>query len=105
MTDAINYEKREFTSFKRLIHLLYWINSCTGGRLNLHSYSRKYPEAMTLVENNYHSADKSSKDFSGYYTVEEQSAALRMYFDRNILLAKRGLETENSGMRKKFKSP
>ena len=56
---------------------------------------------MTLVENNPQLADKNNKDF--YYTVEEQSKAVQQYF--NPILAKRGRESGNSGMQKKFKSP
>ena len=70
MTDVINDKNTEFTSFKRIMHLLYWIKSCIGGRLNLHKYSRKYPEAMTLVVNNPNLADKNCKDF--FYTVESK---------------------------------
>ena len=73
------------------------------GVMSFEQSIEKYPDAMTLVENNPRLADKSSKDF--YYTVEEQSAASLQYFDPNVILAQRGLESGNSGMSKKFKTP
>ena len=56
---------------------------------------------MTLVETNPQLANKNSKHC--YYTVEDQSTALQQYI--NPILAKRGRESGNPGMRKKFKSP
>ena len=40
VTDAhTNYKIAEFTHhFRRMVHVLYWIKSCTGGRLDLHKY-------------------------------------------------------------------
>ena len=83
--------------------MLYWIKSCTGGRLDLHKYYRKYPNAVALVENNPQTADLNNKDF--YYTAEEQGTALRQHFEPNIVLAKRGRESGDTGMRKRFQSP
>ena len=96
-------QKAEFTSLKKDIHLLYCLNFCTGGRLDLHKYHQKYPDAVARVENNPQLADKNSKDF--YYIVEEQGAALLQYFRSNIILAKRVRESGNTGMRKRFQSP
>ena len=105
VTDAhTNYKIAEFTHhFRRMVHVLYWIKSCTGGRLDLHKYHRKYPNAVALVENNPQTADSNSKDF--YYTAEEQGAALQQHFEPNIVLAKRGSESGDTGMRKRFQSP
>ena len=58
---------------------------------------------MALVENKPQLADKNSKDF--YYAVEEQGAALLQYFQPNIILAKRGCESGETGMRKRFQTP
>ena len=73
------------------------------GVMSFEQSIEKYPDAMTLVENNPRLADKSSKDF--YYTVEEQSTALLQYFQPNIILAKRGRESGDTRMRKRFQSP
>ena len=48
------------------------------GVISIEQSIEKYPDAMTLFENNPQLADKSSKDF--YYTEEEQSAALLEVF-------------------------
>ena len=94
------YKETNLRYLRKSIHMIYWIKACIHDRLDLHKYHKKYPEAMTLVENNPHLADKNNKDF--YYTVEEQSKAVQQHF--NPILDKRGRESGNPGMRKKFKS-
>ena len=83
ITDAINHKKVEFTSLKKDIHLLYWINFCTGGRLDLHKYHGKYPDDGSCKKQPP-IGDKNSTDF--YNTAEEQGTALLQYFRPNIIL-------------------
>ena len=70
-------------------------------RLNLHKYRKKYPEAITYVENNPQLADKNNEDL--YHTVEEQSKAVQQHF--NPVLAKRGRESGDLDMHKRFRNP
>ena len=56
---------------------------------------------MALVENNPQLADTNIKEL--YNTEEEQSAAVLQYYDPNVILAKRGLETWNLACTKSSK--
>ena len=95
------YKDSNVKHLREIIHMIYWIIACTHDLLDLHKYHTQYPEAMTLVENNPHLADKNNKDV--FYTVEEQSKAVQQHF--NPILAKRGSESGNFDMQKRFRNP
>ena len=95
------YKESNVRDLRKSIHMIYWIKACMDDRLNLHKYRKKYPEAITYVENNPQLADKNNEDL--YHTVEEQSKAVQQRF--NPVLAKRGRESGDLDMHKRFRNP
>ena len=96
----VPYKASMLINSKLRIHMIDWIFTCTGCKLNRNTYPHKYPFAVSLVESIPQFADKNSKEF--YLTVKGQRAAVLQKFKPNNSLAKRGNESGDSHMQIPF---